>query len=198
MGALDATHRELAALTGLAVVGPLGPGVDAPARATRALRRAADLALACTAAQIAVGLVLTGRGAAAAGAGAAPVFASLMLGALTATAFIAWRWAPPADARLTGMFADPLFAAFLSFTLVFVATPGATTAVVVRNAIDGGRRAGLWAAPGAAVANAHACQRRRAGRRALLARVAGGHRRRFGWRAAATWRGWACAVCGTC
>jgi threonine/homoserine/homoserine lactone efflux protein len=51
------------------------------------------------------------------------------------------------------MFADPLFAAFLSFTFVFVATPGATTAVVVRNALDGGRRAGLLAAAGAAAAN---------------------------------------------
>lgn len=55
---------------------------------------------------------------------------------------------------VTGMLADPLFAAFLTFTFVFVATPGATTAVVVRNALDGGRRAGLQAALGAAVANA--------------------------------------------
>lgn len=52
------------------------------------------------------------------------------------------------------MFADPLFAAFLSFTFVFVVTPGATTAVVVRNALDGGRRAGFFAALGAACANA--------------------------------------------
>lgn len=52
------------------------------------------------------------------------------------------------------MLSDPLFAAFLSFTLVFVATPGATTAVVVRNALDGGRRAGFFAALGAACANA--------------------------------------------
>lgn len=51
------------------------------------------------------------------------------------------------------MFGDPLFAAFLSFTFVFVATPGATTAVVVRNTLDGGRRAGLFAALGAACAN---------------------------------------------
>jgi threonine/homoserine/homoserine lactone efflux protein len=51
------------------------------------------------------------------------------------------------------MWTDPLFAAFLSFTFVFVATPGATTAVVVRNALDGGRRAGLLAAAGAAGAN---------------------------------------------
>jgi threonine/homoserine/homoserine lactone efflux protein len=49
---------------------------------------------------------------------------------------------------------DPLFLAFLSFTLAFAATPGATTAVVVRNTLDGGRRAGLSAALGAACANA--------------------------------------------
>ena len=64
---------------------------------------------------------------------------------------------------------DPLFAAFLTLTFVFVATPGATTAVVVRNALDGGRRAGLSAALGAAVANAtHAAVARVAGA-ALLA-----------------------------
>ena len=54
---------------------------------------------------------------------------------------------------MTAMLTDPLFAAFLSFTFVFVATPGGTTAVVVRNALDGGRRAGLLAAAGAAAAN---------------------------------------------
>ncbi|MGD9906032.1 MAG: LysE family translocator [Vicinamibacterales bacterium] len=54
---------------------------------------------------------------------------------------------------MLALLADPSFAAFLSFTFVFVATPGATTAVVVRNALDGGRRAGLLAAAGAAAAN---------------------------------------------
>lgn len=49
--------------------------------------------------------------------------------------------------------ADPLFLAFLSFTFVFAATPGSTTAVVVRNTLDGGRHAGLFAALGAACAN---------------------------------------------
>lgn len=49
---------------------------------------------------------------------------------------------------------DPLFLGFLSFTFIFVVTPGGTTAVVVRNALDGGRRAGLFAAFGAACANA--------------------------------------------
>lgn len=52
------------------------------------------------------------------------------------------------------MFGDPLFAAFLSYTFVLVVTPGATTAVVVRNTLDGGRWAGLFAALGAACANA--------------------------------------------
>lgn len=52
------------------------------------------------------------------------------------------------------MLSDPLFLAFLSFTFVFVATPGSTTAVVVRNTLDNGRRAGVFAALGAACANA--------------------------------------------
>jgi threonine/homoserine/homoserine lactone efflux protein len=42
---------------------------------------------------------------------------------------------------------------YLAFTAVLVATPGATTAVVVRNTLAGGRRAGLAAALGAALAN---------------------------------------------
>jgi threonine/homoserine/homoserine lactone efflux protein len=68
-----------------------------------------------------------------------------------------------------GVVGDPLFAAFLTFTLVFVATPGATTAVIVRNALDGGRRAGLFAALGAAVANATHAAVARLGGGALLA-----------------------------
>jgi threonine/homoserine/homoserine lactone efflux protein len=48
---------------------------------------------------------------------------------------------------------DPLFLAYLTFTAVLVVTPGSTTAVVVRNALGGGRNAGLAAAMGAAVAN---------------------------------------------
>ena len=52
------------------------------------------------------------------------------------------------------MFADPQFLAFLSFTFVFVVTPGSTTAVVARNTLDNGRRAGVYAALGAACANA--------------------------------------------
>jgi threonine/homoserine/homoserine lactone efflux protein len=45
------------------------------------------------------------------------------------------------------------YIAFLAVTAVFVVTPGSTTAVVVRNTLAGGHRAGLNAALGAAAAN---------------------------------------------
>jgi threonine/homoserine/homoserine lactone efflux protein len=45
------------------------------------------------------------------------------------------------------------FLAYVSFTFVLVVTPGSTTAVVVRNALEGGRRAGYATAVGAAAAN---------------------------------------------
>jgi threonine/homoserine/homoserine lactone efflux protein len=44
-------------------------------------------------------------------------------------------------------------AAYTSVTFVFAVTPGATTTVVVRNAIEGGLREGVRAAEGAAIAN---------------------------------------------
>ena len=43
--------------------------------------------------------------------------------------------------------------AYLAFTPLMVATPGSTTAVVVRNVLDGGRRQGIAAAIGAAIGN---------------------------------------------
>jgi len=96
VGTLDTTHRELAALTGLGILG-LWLVVWTRQPADRALLRAAHLALACTAAQILLGMAL-----AAALPAAAQVLhltvASLLLGALTATAFIAWRWPAPAGA----------------------------------------------------------------------------------------------------
>ena len=46
-----------------------------------------------------------------------------------------------------------MLAAYLMFTAVLVLTPGSTTAVVVRNALSGGRAGGIAAAAGAAVAN---------------------------------------------
>ncbi len=48
---------------------------------------------------------------------------------------------------------DSNYLAFISFTFVLVVTPGSTTAVVVRNTLEGGRRAGYLTAIGAAVAN---------------------------------------------
>ena len=44
---------------------------------------------------------------------------------------------------------DPLLIAYLSFTFLLAVTPGATTAVVVRNTLAGGRGAGFAAAAGA-------------------------------------------------
>ena len=48
---------------------------------------------------------------------------------------------------------DASYLAFVTFTFVLVVTPGSTTAVVVRNTLEGGRRAGYVTATGAAVAN---------------------------------------------
>jgi threonine/homoserine/homoserine lactone efflux protein len=47
----------------------------------------------------------------------------------------------------------PLYAAYLSLTFALVITPGATTAVVVRNTLSSGWRGGMWSAVGAAVGN---------------------------------------------
>jgi threonine/homoserine/homoserine lactone efflux protein len=49
---------------------------------------------------------------------------------------------------------DSSYIAFLTFTFVLVVTPGATTAVVVRNTLEGGRRAGYVTALGAAAGSA--------------------------------------------
>ena len=48
---------------------------------------------------------------------------------------------------------DSSYIAFFWFTLILVVTPGSTTAVVVRNTLEGGRRAGYLTAVGAAAAN---------------------------------------------
>ena len=48
---------------------------------------------------------------------------------------------------------DSSYIAFFAFTFVLVVTPGSTTAVVVRNTLEGGRRAGYLTAVGAALAN---------------------------------------------
>jgi threonine/homoserine/homoserine lactone efflux protein len=48
---------------------------------------------------------------------------------------------------------DPLLAGYLTFATVLAATPGSTTAVVVRNALGRGRSAGFLTAGGAAFGN---------------------------------------------
>jgi threonine/homoserine/homoserine lactone efflux protein len=48
---------------------------------------------------------------------------------------------------------EPALLAYLAFTLLLAVTPGATTAVVVRNTLAGGRGAGFAAAAGAALGN---------------------------------------------
>jgi threonine/homoserine/homoserine lactone efflux protein len=48
---------------------------------------------------------------------------------------------------------DSSYLAFFSFTFILVVTPGSTTAVVVRNTLEGARRAGYVTALGAAAAN---------------------------------------------
>ncbi len=46
-----------------------------------------------------------------------------------------------------------MFSTYLALTAALVITPGATTAVIVRNALAGGWRSGVWAAIGAAAGN---------------------------------------------
>lgn len=48
---------------------------------------------------------------------------------------------------------DSLLVQYLVYTTILVVTPGSTTAVVVRNTLEGGRSAGLAAASGAAMGN---------------------------------------------
>lgn len=96
VGPLDLTHRELAAVTALAIVG-LWALVWTRYPDDAALGRAATLTLTVTAGQVAAGLVLTGAALPPAAQVVHLTLASLMLGALTATAFIAWRWSPASD-----------------------------------------------------------------------------------------------------
>jgi cytochrome c oxidase assembly protein subunit 15 len=97
VGPLDMTHRELAAVTGLAIIS-LWALVWTRQPGDAALGRAAALTLAFTAAQVVAGLVLTGAALPPAAQVLHLTLASLMLGALTATAFIAWRWPAPVGA----------------------------------------------------------------------------------------------------
>ena len=94
VGALDTTHRELAGVVMAAVVALwlwawLRHGGHTP------LVRAAGLAMALVVAQVAAGIALAGLALPPAAQVAHLTLASLLLGALTSVALVAWRW--PAD-----------------------------------------------------------------------------------------------------
>ncbi len=100
VGALDLTHRELAAVVTLAVVG-LWAGAWLRHRRHRALDRAAGAALALVVAQMLAGLALAYLGLPPWAQVVHLTAASLLLGALTVVALVAWRWpaaAPPRPA----------------------------------------------------------------------------------------------------
>ena len=77
---------------------------------------------------------------------------------------------------------DSSYLAFLTFTFILVVTPGSTTAVVVRNTLEGGRRAGYATALGAAAANSTIAIACGLGLSVLLADLAGLTRRDSHWR----------------
>lgn len=66
---------------------------------------------------------------------------------------------------------DPLFLAYLSLTAALVITPGATTAVVVRNTLAGGWRGGVAATVGAAIGNSTHAAAAGLGLAVVIARV---------------------------
>jgi threonine/homoserine/homoserine lactone efflux protein len=66
---------------------------------------------------------------------------------------------------------DPSLAAYITLTALLVITPGASTAVVVRHALGGGRPSGVAAAAGISVANSTWAAAAGFGITALLARL---------------------------
>jgi threonine/homoserine/homoserine lactone efflux protein len=66
---------------------------------------------------------------------------------------------------------DPSLAAYITITALLVVTPGASTAVVVRNVLDGGRSAGMAAATGVAAGNTAWAAAAGLGITTLIARV---------------------------
>ena len=104
----------------------------------------------------------------------------------------AWRPARPRPARRSS---DPEWFAstsrFLAVTAVFVVTPGSTTAVVVRNTLAGGRRAGLTPL---SVPRRPTARTRRSPAWACGCWWAGGRHcsARFASPAPPTWPGWGC------
>ncbi len=107
VGALDTMHRELAALVTMAVLGLwLWAWLRHGGHAT--LARTAGAALTLVVAQLVVGMALAGLALPPPAQVSHLTLASLLLGALTTVALVAWRWPahdavspPPAAARPT-------------------------------------------------------------------------------------------------
>ena len=100
VGAIDAWHRELAAVVTLLVVGLwmwawLGFARHAP------LRHTASAALAAVVVQIAAGMALAGFALPPPAQVTHLTVSSLLLGALTALALVAWKWPEPSAEALT-------------------------------------------------------------------------------------------------
>ncbi len=91
VGALDATHRELAMVVTMAVVA-LWLWVWLRHGGHTALARAAGAALGAVVAQVLAGMALAGLALPPAAQVAHLTLASVLLGALTAVALVAWRW----------------------------------------------------------------------------------------------------------
>ncbi len=101
VGALDTYHRELAGVVTLVV---LGLWVWAWLRHERhaPLRHTASAALVAVAVQVAAGMVLAGFALPPAAQVTHLTVSSLLLGALTALALVAWKWPAPARDFVTG------------------------------------------------------------------------------------------------
>jgi cytochrome c oxidase assembly protein subunit 15 len=99
VGALDTYHRELAAVVTLAVIG-LWVWAWTRFAGHAALLRAANAALAAVVAQIVAGMALAGLALPPAAQVTHLTVSSLLLGALTTLALVAWRWPAPSDGRL--------------------------------------------------------------------------------------------------
>ncbi len=95
VGAFDTTHRELAMAVMLAVVA-LWLGAWLRHGGHTALARAAGVAVGAVVAQVVAGMTLAGLALPPVAQVAHLTLASVLLGALTTVALVAWRW--PADA----------------------------------------------------------------------------------------------------
>lgn len=99
VGAVDAWHRELAAVVALAVMG-LWVWAWTRYGGHAALLRAANASLVAVVVQILAGMVLAGLALPPAAQVIHLTVSSLLLGAITTLGLVAWRWPAPSHGRL--------------------------------------------------------------------------------------------------